>query len=216
MSELFIKNQALKIYKLLAEVYPNPKPALNYKSSFQLLIATILSAQCTDERVNKVTKELFHEYKDPKSFAEASISELEKKIYSTGYYKQKAKNIKACCTKLVKDWNSEVPQNFDDLVKLPGVGRKTASVVAGNAFNIPAVAVDTHVKRLMNLLGLVDSKNPDVIEMTIKMILPDKYWVNFSHLLANHGKKVCIAQKPKCQICILANYCPSKKNVEKK
>ena len=211
MTELFIKKQTEKIYKLLAENYPNPKPALNYKSDFQLLIATILSAQCTDERVNKVTELLFELYPDAKSFAECDLEDLEKHIYSTGYYKQKAKNIKACCEELVKKWNSQVPSNFDDLVKLPGVGRKTASVVAGNAFNIPAIAVDTHVKRIVNLLGLSDSKNADVIELNLKMLLPQKYWVSFSHLLANHGKKICIAQRPKCNICFLSKYCPSKK-----
>jgi len=212
MTNLFVKNQALKIYKLLAENYPNPKPALQFKSPFQLLIATILSAQCTDERVNQVTKKLFHEYKDIRAFAEVDLQELEKKIFSTGFYKQKAKNIKSCCKKLLVEYNSQIPKDFDSLVKLPGVGRKTASVVAGNAFNIPSIAVDTHVKRIVNLLGLVDSQNPDIIEISLKAILPQKYWISFSHLIANHGKKICIAQRPKCNQCFLSEYCPSKKN----
>jgi endonuclease-3 len=205
------KLRAKKIFDLLKEEYPDAKIALNFSNPFQLLVATILSAQCTDQRVNIVTKELFKKYKSPKDFLNVSDEELEKDIFSTGFYKQKAKSIKACCKALIENYNGKVPANFDELVKLPGVGRKTASVVAGNAFGIPAIAVDTHVKRLSNLLGFVDTDNQDKIEMRLKELLPEKYWILSSHLLATHGRKVCIANRPKCELCVIAKYCPSNK-----
>lgn len=210
------KLRAKKIFDLLREEYPDAKIALNFSNPFQLLIATILSAQCTDQRVNIVTKELFKKYKSPKDFLNGSDEELEKDIFSTGFYKQKAKSIKACCQALTENHNGKVPADFDELVKLPGVGRKTASVVAGNAFGIPAIAVDTHVKRLSNLLGFVDTDNPDKIEMRLKELLPKDYWILSSHLLATHGRKVCIANRPKCEICVIAKYCPSKKLISGK
>lgn len=210
------KLRAKKIFDLLKEEYPDVKIALNFSNPFQLLIATILSAQCTDQRVNIVTKELFKKYKSPKDFLNVSDEELEKDIFSTGFYKQKAKSIKACCKALIENHNGKVPADFDELVKLPGVGRKTASVVAGNAFGIPAIAVDTHVKRLSNLLGFVDTDNPDKIEMRLKELLPKEYWILSSHLLATHGRKVCIANRPKCEICIIAKYCPSNKLISGK
>lgn len=203
------KERALKIVELLKKEYPAPKPALEYKTAFQLLIATILSAQCTDERVNMVTKDLFKKYKSPKDFVDADIEELKKDIYSTGFYNQKAKSIVNCCSELIEKYNGKVPKDFEKLNLLSGVGRKTASVVAGNAFGIPAIAVDTHVKRLSNLLGLVDTKNPDKIEAELKELLPEKYWVETSHWLAAHGRNVCIARRPKCFECVLANLCPS-------
>ncbi|GAB4144429.1 MAG: endonuclease III [Ignavibacteriales bacterium] len=214
MTKLFLKNQIDQIYKLLSAEYPDIKPALKFKNPFELLVATILSAQCTDERVNEVTKNFFKVFPNPKSISNASQDEIEKLIFSTGYYRQKAKNLIACCKKIVKEHAGQVPQDFDELVKLPGVGRKTASVIAGNVFGIPAIAVDTHVKRLSNLLGLVNSKNPDIIEMQLKLLLPEKHWVNISHLFASHGKKVCVSQKPKCNICVLKKYCPSYKSIE--
>lgn len=200
---------AKKIFDILKRQYPKVKPALEYSNPFELLIATILSAQCTDERVNIVTKELFKKYKSPKDFIKVSNEELEKDIFSTGFYKQKAKNIKACCAELVDKHNGKVPADFDELVKLQGVGRKTASVVAGNAFGIPSIAVDTHVKRLSNLLGFIDSQNPDKIEFRLKEFLPESYWINASHWLATHGRKICIANRPKCNECVLADLCPS-------
>jgi endonuclease-3 len=203
------KERALKIVELLKREYPSPKPALEYTNPFQLLIATILSAQCTDERVNIVTKNLFKKYKSPKDFVNADIEELKQDIFSTGFYNQKAKSIVNCCNELIEKYNGEVPADFEKLNSLSGVGRKTASVVAGNAFGIPAIAVDTHVKRLSNLLGLVNTKNPDKIEEELKKLLPEKYWVQTSHWLATHGRKVCIARKPKCFECVIANYCPS-------
>lgn len=203
------KNIAKKIFDILKKQYPKVKPALEYSNPFELLISTILSAQCTDERVNIVTKQLFKKYKSPQDYADASDDELEKDIFSTGFYKQKAKSIKACCAELIKNHKGKVPADFDELVKLSGVGRKTASVVAGNAFGIPSIAVDTHVKRLSNILGLVDSQNPDKIEMQLKELLPESYWINASHWLAMHGRKICIANRPKCLECVLADLCPS-------
>lgn len=200
---------AVKIFDILNREYPNVKPALEYSNPFELLIATILSAQCTDERVNLVTKTLFKKYKTPSDFIQLSNEQLEKEIFSTGFYKQKAKSILACCSELVNNHKGIVPKDFDELVKLPGVGRKTASVIAGNAFGIPAIAVDTHVKRLSNLLGFIDSQNPDKIEIRLKELLPESYWIKSSHWLATHGRKVCIANKPKCNICVISDLCPS-------
>lgn len=211
---------AKKVFDILKKQYPKVKPALVYSNPFQLLISTILSAQCTDERVNKVTKELLKKYCNPQDFVNADAEELEKDIYSTGFYKQKTKSIKACCQELIKNHKGKVPADFNELVKLQGVGRKTASVVAGNAFGIPSIAVDTHVKRLSNLLGFIDSQNPDKIEIRLKELLPEAYWINSSHWLATHGRKICIANRPKCLDCVLADLCPSynpsqNKNLEK-
>lgn len=203
------KELADKIFSLLKEKYPNPKPALEYSNSFELLVATILSAQCTDERVNIVTKTIFKKYQKPEDYIKVSSEELEKDIFSTGFYKQKAKSIKNCCLELVEKYDGLVPADFDALTKLPGVGRKTASVIAGNAFGIPAIAVDTHVIRLSNLFHFVKTKDPVKIEIKLKELLPEKDWIIASHLLASHGRKICIARKPKCLECFLADLCPS-------
>jgi endonuclease III len=199
---------AKEVFDLLKENYPAVKCALNYKSPFQLLIATILSAQCTDERVNIVTKELFRKYKKPEDFIKSDKEELEKDIFSTGFYRQKSKSIKECCKVLVEEYKGKVPADFEELNKLPGVGRKTASVVAGNAFGIPAIAVDTHVKRLSNILGFIDSGDPEKIESKLKELLPEEDWINGTHYLATHGRKICIARRPKCMECFLADVCP--------
>ena len=209
MSDSKEKSRVKKIFDILKKEYPKVKPALDYTSPFELLIATILSAQCTDARVNIVTKSLFKKYIKPEDYLNVSSEELEKDIFSTGFYRQKAKSIKKCCAELIEEYNGEVPADFNKLNKLSGVGRKTASVVAGNAFGIPAIAVDTHVKRLSNLLGFIESKNPDKIEERLKELLPESYWINSSHWLASHGRKVCIARKPKCFECVLGNLCPS-------
>lgn len=203
------KKHAEEVFSLLRKEYPKVKSALNFSNAFQLLIATILAAQCTDERVNIVTKDLFKKYKTPAEFLAVSYEELEKDIFSTGFYRQKAKSIKNCCKSLVENYKGKVPKDFDEINKLPGVGRKTASVVAGNAFGIPAVAVDTHVIRLSNLLGFIDSKDPAKIEFKLKALLPEEDWVNSSHWLAAHGRKICKAKKPKCLQCVLGNICPS-------
>ncbi len=201
------KEKAKIIFDILSKEYPNPRPALIYNSPFELLIATILSAQTTDDNVNKVTVNLFKKYKTPEDYVNAPIEELQQDIFSTGFYKNKARNLKGCCAGLIEKFNGEVPKKLEELVKLPGVGRKTASVVLGNAFGIPAIAVDTHVKRLSNLIGLSKNSNPDKIEADIKALLPEKYWTNSSHWLQAHGRRICIARRPKCNECIIAQYC---------
>jgi len=200
---------AKKIFARLKREYPDPKPALNFKTPFQLLISTILAAQCTDARVNIVTKDLFKKYKKPEDYLNISNEELEKDIHSTGFYKQKAKSIKQCCQALIEKYKGKVPADFDGLNSLPGVGRKTASVIAGNAFGIPSIAVDTHVLRLSNLLGFINSDNPEKIEMRLKELIPEEDWIKTSHLLASHGRKICIARRPKCLQCFLGDICPS-------
>jgi len=203
------RSRAKKIFDILSKEYPAVRPALEYTSAFELLISTILSAQCTDERVNIVTLKLFKKYKKPEDYLRVSAKELEKDIFSTGFYRQKAKSIRNCCAQLIENYNGKVPKDFDELTKLSGVGRKTASVVAGNAFGIPAIAVDTHVKRLSNLLGFIESNDPEKIEFRLKELLPESYWINASHWLATHGRNVCYARKPKCHDCVLADDCPS-------
>ena len=200
----------IEILKILKKIYPDAKPQLDFTNPFELLIATILSAQCTDARVNIVTKELFNKYKSPQDYLSVSSEELESDIYSTGFYKNKAKNIRACCQQLIELHDSKVPADFELLNNLSGVGRKTASVVAGNAFGIPAIAVDTHVIRLSNLLGIVDTKNPNIIEKRLKELLDKQEWVSFTHYFIMHGRNICIARRPKCMDCIISKFCPSR------
>lgn len=201
--------RAHEFLKLLKKEYPVVQIALEFGSPFQLLISTILSAQCTDERVNLVTKSLFKKYKKPEDYLRVTSRELEKDIFSTGFYKQKTKSIKNCCKALIENYNGKVPEDFDSLNSLPGVGRKTASVVAGNAFGIPAIAVDTHVKRLSNLMGFVKSENPDKIEERLKELFPKEDWIDLGHYIMNHGRKICIARRPKCLECVVGKLCPS-------
>ena len=210
------KNRAKKIFALLKKEYASAEIALDFANPFELLIATILSAQCTDARVNIVTKELFKRYKSPKDFFSVPQEAIEKEIFSTGFYKQKAKSIQSCCNALVENHQGEVPDDFKELTKLAGVGRKTASVVLGNAFGIPAVAVDTHVKRLSNLLGFIKSDDPEKIEFRIKELLPEKDWTISGHLLMNHGRQICVARKPKCLECKLAELCPGSSSTKTK
>ena len=215
MNKLDRKQRAEKIIKLLKKEYPHPKSQLDHETPFQLLIATILSAQCTDARVNIVTQTLFKKYKKPEDYIKVSNAELEKDIYSTGFYKQKTKSIKNCCAELLERFKGKVPSDFDDLVSLPGVGRKTASVVAANAFQIPAIAVDTHVKRLSQLMGFTKSSNPEKIEEDLKKLFPEKEWVNLSHWIISHGRKICIARRPKCLECVVADLCPGFNPIQK-
>jgi endonuclease III len=203
------KKRALKIFSLLKKEYPNVKSALDYTNAFELLIATILSAQSTDAGINKITPKLFKKYKSPKDYVNVPTEELEKDIHSSGFYHAKARSIKNSCAVLVEKYKGKMPKTFEELTALPGVGRKTASVVVGNAYGIPAVAVDTHVKRLSNLLGFIKSEDPDKIEIRLKELLPEKDWVQDSHLLAAHGRKICIARRPKCRECVLGDLCPS-------
>ncbi len=203
-----IKTRTKKIIQLLRENYPDAKIALDFKTPFQLLIATILAAQCTDERVNQVTKTLFEKYMGPQDFLSTPITELEKDIFSTGFYRQKAKSIQNCCRELVTRHEGKVPADFDKLTELPGVGRKTASVIMGNAYNTPAIAVDTHVKRISNIFELVNEDNADKIELLLKKIVPVEDWTIFSHLIATHGRNICFARKPNCAECFLTKLCP--------
>ena len=214
MTKLNDKQRAVEILSRLKKKYPGVETALDYQTPFQLLISTILSAQCTDKRVNEVTKSLFKKYIRAEDYLQVSNRELEKDIFSTGFYRQKAKSIKACCSLLLEKYNGEVPGNFDELTKLPGVGRKTASVVAGNAFGIPALAVDTHVTRLSNIFGFIKTRNPEMIEKRLKELFPEKDWVESSHLLATHGRNVCIARRPKCLECFLSDICPGFKSIK--
>jgi len=205
-----VKKESIRlktIVALLKKEYPSIKVALNHKSPFELLIATILSAQCTDARVNIVTEKLFKKYKLPKHYIEVPQAELGKDIFSTGFYNNKSKNIQKCCKELIDKYNGKVPESFEKLANLPGVGRKTASVVVGNAFNIPAIAVDTHVIRITNLLGFVKTKDAKKIEFKLKELLPKKDWINFTHWIIAHGRNICIARSPKCSNCIISKYC---------
>jgi endonuclease III len=199
-----------KIVDLLKKEYPVVEIQLDHENPFELLVATILSAQCTDARVNIVTKDLFKKYKSPDDYLKVPQEELGKDIFSTGFYNQKSKSIQACSKQLIDQHNGKVPADFEKLAKLSGVGRKTASVVAGNAFGIPAIAVDTHVIRLTNLLGFVETKDAKKIEVKLKELLPEKDWVQFTHWIISHGRKVCIARRPKCMECVLLDYCPNK------
>ena len=206
--------QHKKILSLLKKHYSNPKCALNYKNPFELLVATILSAQCTDERVNIVTEKLFKKYKTPKDYANADIREFEKDIYSTGFYRNKAKNIIATARIINDTYKGRVPKDFDKLLELPGVARKTANCVMGNAFNIPSgVVVDTHVLRITQRLGLTKNTDPNKIEQDLIKLLPKDEWINFSHMLIWHGRKICDSRKPKCEICFLSKMCPAAKGV---
>lgn len=199
----------------LKKQYPDAKIALNFGNELQLLIAVVLSAQCTDERVNMVTPLLFGKFPDAAAFANCKIEELEKAIYSTGFYKNKAKNIKAMAQMLIKDFGGKVPSEMDDLLKLPGVARKTANVVMWSAFGrAEGIVVDTHVARLCGRLGLVpmkmsERKDAVNIEKELQKIVPFKNWGEFSHLLIFHGRRVCVARKPRCGDCVLNKICPS-------
>ncbi|GFI62531.1 endonuclease III [Clostridiales bacterium] len=202
------KNEmVIAVLDRLEEHYGPTKCYLSHENAWQLLIATILSAQCTDERVNIVTEELFKKYPDIKSFAEADLSEMEQDIRSTGFYHNKAKNIISCCQMLLSEYGGEVPNDIDKLTKLPGVGRKTANVIRGNIYNIPSIVVDTHVKRISNLLGFTSSQDPVKIEFELMDLLPQKNWIAYNTQVIAHGRKVCIARRPKCDICFLSDLC---------
>ena len=198
------------IVSKLKQEYPDSKCSLRYESSFQLLTATILSAQCTDERVNKVTKGMFSKYPTPVDFANLPLETIKKEIYSTGFYNNKAKSIKAMAEMLVNSLSGNVPNTLDEMVKLPGVGRKTANVVLGNIQGIPSIVVDTHVTRITNLLKFVKTKNAVKIESELSKLINKNDWTLFAHLLIDHGRAVCIANRPKCNSCVISNLCPSK------
>jgi len=204
-------NKASEIIKRLKREYGNPGTALKHRNAWELLVATVLSAQCTDERVNKVTPALFKKYPSVKSMAEANLSELEKLVKSTGFYKQKAKRLKAIAEKILKDYGGKVPDSMEELLKLPGVARKTANIVLSYGFGkAEGIAVDTHVRRVSYRLGLTDNTDPVKIEQDLMKIFPKKYWALVNSLLIEHGRRVCKARKPLCNECVLKDLCPRK------
>ena len=205
-----LKERSLAIFDLLTEIYPNATCSLDYETPVQLLVATILSAQCTDERVNKVTPALFDRFPDAPSIAGCDREELEQLIRSTGFYRNKAKNIQGACQMIVRDFDGKVPSDMEQLLKLPGVARKTANVVSAHAFgNIQGVTVDTHVKRLSNRWKLTKSDNPIQIEQDLMALIPQAEWENYSIRTIYHGRAVCKARKPACEICQFTHLCPS-------
>lgn len=202
------KQRVLDIIKVFDEVYADADCTLEYKSALQLLIATQLAAQCTDARVNLVTPALFERYKTVQDFADADPEELSALIRSTGFFRNKTKNIIACCQKLIADFDGEVPQTMEELLTLPGVGRKTANLVLGDIFGIPGIVVDTHATRLANRMGFTVNKDPYKIEMDLLKIVPAKYQSHFCHQLVYHGREFCDARKPRCGECPIAELCP--------
>jgi len=212
LEEQFSEDKAKlqKIIELLEKEYPDAKIALHYTNPLELLIATILSAQCTDNRVNMVTQKLFKKYKTVKDYANADLKELEEDIRSTGFYRNKAKNIKKCCQMLIEKFNSQIPKTMEKLLELPGVARKTANIVLSNAFGVvEGIAVDTHVRRLTKRLGLSMNSDPDKIEKDLMKIVSRDYWMRITDLLIFHGRRICTARKPKCEKCVLNKLCPS-------
>ena len=207
------KKHTQEVIKRLKKAYPDAHCALIHTNAFELLIATILSAQCTDARVNIVTADLFRKYRGPEDFQNVSQAELENDIHSTGFFRNKAKNIQAACKRIVDEYGGKVPQKMEDLLTLGGVARKTANVVMGNAFGIPSgVVVDTHVSRLSQRLGLTSEKTPEKIERDLEQLVPKKDWIMFPHWMIFHGRQICDARKPKCDVCVLADICPSRLN----
>lgn len=204
------KPRTLKIIELLEKQYPNAKTALNYTSPLEILVATMLSAQTTDVQVNTVTQTLFKKYLTPQDYANADIKELEKDIHSTGFYHNKARNLQNCCRLLVEKFHSQVPKTMEELIELPGVARKTANIVLYNAYDtIAGIAVDTHVRRLSERLGLTQQKDQDKIEQELMQLTPKEKWMKLTDLLIFHGRKVCSAKKPQCQTCVLNKICSS-------
>lgn len=206
-TQLSIAERGKRINDLLAQAYPDARCSLNFSSPYELLVATILSAQCTDERVNQVTPAFFRRFPNAKALADAEIPEIEELIRSTGFYRNKARALKGMAEAIVAHHGGEVPGTMEELVKLPGVGRKTANVVLGNCFNTPGITVDTHVSRVAQRLGLTKSSQQEKIEQDLMRCIPQADWTHFSHRTILHGRNVCQARKPRCEICILAPYC---------
>jgi len=209
-SEEALKKRASQVYEILKEHYPNAKVALHSTNPLELLVATILSAQCTDARVNEVTKTLFKKYRTPQDYAYGPIEELEEEIRSTGFYHNKAKHIQAACKMIVEEFDGKVPDKMEDLLKLPGVARKTANIVLSNAYGIvEGIAVDTHVNRVSQRLGLTENKNPDKIEKDLMSIFPKDAWFPVNYLMIVLGREICVARRPYCEKCPLNRICPS-------
>lgn len=207
MKKILDKENIEKVLDILEELYPEARAELTHSNPFELLVATILSAQCTDVRVNKTTDKLFKELKTPRDYIDLGEKELGKRIYSCGFYKNKSKNIVATSKILVEKYDSQVPQTIEELMTLPGVGRKTANVVASNAFGIPAIAVDTHVFRVSNRLGLADAKNVEETEKDLMENIPKGKWIDTHHRIIFHGRRVCRSQSPMCEECPISKYC---------
>jgi len=200
------------LIKILHKNYPKSRTALRYKTPFQILIATVLAAQCTDKRVNKITPQLFNKYKTVYAFAKAKQNVLEQEVRSTGFYRNKSKNIIALSKRIVKEYNGRVPSSMEELITLSGVMRKTANIVLSSGFErAEGIAVDTHVKRLSERIGLSKEKDPNKIERDLMKIVPKKEWIDFNYMLVNHGRKICMARKPLCTECPLKHLCPSAK-----
>jgi len=211
-----MKKRTQEILDRLDEVYTREyKCYLNHETPWQLLIATMLSAQCTDARVNVVTKDLFQKYRSPEDFAKADLKELEQDIRSTGFYHNKAKNIIACCKDLVEKYDSRVPEDLEALTSLAGVGRKTANVIRGNIFHEPSVVVDTHVKRISKKLGFTREDDPEKIEYDLMKALPKEHWILYNIQIITFGREICFARNPKCEECFLTKYCSYHKEQEK-
>lgn len=205
-----------EVLSILSKSYQDVTIQLNFSSPFELLLATILSAQCTDKQVNKVTSELFKKYSTPEDFAQLPVKKLEKLIYSTGFYSSKSKNIKASADMIIKEFDGQVPGDMKNLLKLPGVGRKTANVLLGHLFDTPGIVVDTHVIRISNRLGFVDSRDAYKIEIELMKLIDEEEWVIFTHYFINHGRKVCKSRNPICNECQIAHLCPSRSDFDNK
>ena len=201
--------RAKVIYRQLSKNYPNVRCELDYKNAFQLLVATVLSAQCTDKRVNQTTPALFKKYPNPQKMAKADLIDIQKLVKSTGFFRAKAKNIKGLSNKIMEEFDGKVPSNLEDLITLPGVGRKTANVVLGHAFGIPGITVDTHFGRLSRRFGWSKQNNPVKVEFEVGELIPQKEWTNLSQRMIWHGRRVCHSRKPACGACALAKLCPS-------
>ena len=203
------KVRAKAIYRQLTKNYPNVRCELDYNSAFQLLVATVLSAQCTDKRVNQTTPALFKKYPNPKKMAKADLKDIQRLVKSTGFFRAKAKNIKGLSNKIMEEFDGDVPSNLEDLITLPGVGRKTANVVLGHAFGIPGITVDTHFGRLSRRFGWSKQSDPVKVEFEVGELIAEKEWTNLSQRMIWHGRRVCHARKPACGACPLAKLCPS-------
>jgi endonuclease-3 len=203
------KVRAKVIYRQLSKSYPNVRCELDYKNAFQLLVATVLSAQCTDKRVNQTTPALFKKYPNPQKMAKADLRDIQKLVKSTGFFRAKAKNIKGLSNVIAEKFDGNVPSNLEDLITLPGVGRKTANVVLGHAFGIPGITVDTHFGRLSRRFGWSKQNNPVKVEFEVGELIPEKEWTNLSQRMIWHGRRVCHSRKPACGACALAKLCPS-------
>lgn len=202
-----LKKRLKEIIKILSKEIPDSRIALKFSNPLELLVATILSAQCTDMKVNQVTVDLFKKYRSVKDYAESHLEKLEEEIRPTGFYRNKAKSIQKCCQELVKRFGGEIPNTLEELITLPGVGRKTANVILGNTFGIPGIVVDTHVQRVSQRIGLTKNNDPTKIEFDLMEIVPKEEWTHFSNLLIWHGRRTCIARKPLCETCSIRKWC---------